>query len=139
MLEMESGAMATIDTAWCANGEEFAIHGTLGRVLYRNASALDVASTEGAFDGRVIHYSGGTVPAFGGPTGVEQRQDVKAPAFGDVANPLNQHRLFLEAISANQPAPVSIDSGLEDMRVVEAVYESARTGKEQTVQRPFTL
>jgi predicted dehydrogenase len=37
LLELDSGAMATLDTAWCANGEELAIHGTAGRAIYRNA------------------------------------------------------------------------------------------------------
>ncbi len=129
LLELESGAMCTLDTAWCANGEELAIHGTLGRVTYRNAISLDVASSEGAYKGRVIDYAGGTAPAFGGPTGVEQRMEVKPPAFGDISNPFNQHRAFLEAARDGRPANVSIASGVWDMRVVEAVYESARTGR----------
>jgi predicted dehydrogenase len=129
LLELDSGAMATLDTAWCANGEELAIHGTEGRAIYRNASALDVASSAGEFHGRVIRYTGGVLPAFGGPTGVEQRMEVAPPAFGDIANPWNQHRAFLEAARDGRPAFVTVDSGVEDLRVVAAVYESARTGK----------
>jgi UDP-N-acetyl-2-amino-2-deoxyglucuronate dehydrogenase len=129
LLEMDSGAMATLDTAWCANGEELAIHGTEGRIIYRNAGSLDVASTGGEFSGRVIRYAGGVTPAFGGLTGVEQRVEVKPPAFGDVANPWNQHRAFLEAARDGRPAFVSVASGVDDLRVVAAVYESARTGR----------
>jgi predicted dehydrogenase len=131
-LEMEGGAMATLDTAWCANGEELAIHGTEGRAIYRNAATLDVASTAGEFKGRVIHYSEGVTTAFGGPSGIEQRMEVKPPGFGDIANPWNQHRAFLEAARDDRPAFVSIAAGVEDLRVVAAVYESVRTGK--TVQ-----
>ena len=115
VLQMDSGAMVTLDTAWCANGEELAIHGTGGRVEYRYNRWLAVSSASGPFDGRVVHYTGGVVDAFGGP--------------GDAANPLNQHRLFLEAARDGKPAPVPIESGVHDMRVVAAVYQSARSGR----------
>jgi len=132
LLEMDSGAMATLDTAWCTNGEELSLHGTLGRVTYRNSRWLELSSGAGPFEGRVARYSagiGGLVPAFGGPQGEEQQMEVRPPAFGDIANPLNQHRAFLEAVRDGRPAPVSIASGVDDLRVVAAVYESARSGR----------
>ena len=137
VLQMDSGAIVTLDTAWCANGEELAIHGTGGRVEYRYNRWLAVSlsaggaagGAAGGFEGRVVHYTGGLVDAFGGPEGEEQVSEVRPPAFGDAANPLNQHRLFLEAARDGKPAPVSIESGVQDMRVVAAVYESARSGR----------
>jgi UDP-N-acetyl-2-amino-2-deoxyglucuronate dehydrogenase len=129
VLQMDSGAMVTLDTAWCANGEELSIHGTGGRVEYRYNRWLAVSSASGAFQGRVVNYTGGVVEAFGGAEGEEQVSEVRPPAFGDVANPLNQHRLFLEAARDGKPAPVSIESGVRDMRVVAAVYGSARSGQ----------
>ncbi len=126
VLELDSGAMITLDTAWCANGEELAVHGTRGRFQYRNNRWLSVASSAGPFQGRVVDYSGGLLPAFGGPQGEEQQKEIVPPAFGDSANPLNQHRAFLEAVRDRRPAPVSIASGVEDMRVVFNLYEAAR-------------
>ncbi len=128
VFEMSSGAMITIDAAWCANGEELSVHGTLGRFHYRG-NQLAVASSAGPFHGRVVCYSGGLTPAFGGPQGEERQMEVAPPAFGDIGNPLNQHRLFLEAARDGRPAPVSIASGVHDLRVVAALYESARTGR----------
>jgi UDP-N-acetyl-2-amino-2-deoxyglucuronate dehydrogenase len=128
VLQLDSGAMITLDTAWCANGEELSIHATLGRFTYRD-NKLALASSAGAFEGRVARYDGGQVPAFGGPQGEEQQMEVKPPAFADVTNPLNQHRLFLEAVRDAGPAPVSIASGVRDLRIVTALYESARTGR----------
>ena len=128
VFEFDSGAMTTIDTAWCANGEELAIHGTLGRCVYRE-NRLALSSTGGPFAGRVVRYDGGLVPAFGGPQGVEQQLEIKPPGFADIANPLNQHVQFLEAVRDGRPAPVSISSGVRDLRVVHALYESARTGR----------
>lgn len=129
ILQMDSGALLTLDTAWCADGEELAVHGTRGRIHYRSNRYLALASSAGAFDGRVVHYAGGLTEAFGGAEGEECRSEVRPPAFGDAANPLNQHRLFLEAARDARPAPVSIASGVRDMRVVAAVYESARSGR----------
>jgi predicted dehydrogenase len=129
VLTMDSGAMITLDTAWCAHGEELAVFGTLGRFEYRNNLRLALASSAGPFEGLVARYAGGTVAAFGGPQGEERQSEVAPPAFGDCSNPLNQHRAFLEAARDGKPAPVSIASGVRDMRIVAAVYESARTGR----------
>ncbi|HEV2447091.1 MAG TPA: Gfo/Idh/MocA family oxidoreductase, partial [Candidatus Sulfopaludibacter sp.] len=118
VLELDSGAMVTLDTAWCAHGEELAVFGTLGRFEYRNSLLLSLASSAGPFRGRVVDYAGGLTEAFGGPQGIESRSEVRPPAFCDIANPLNQHRAFLEAARDGQPAPVSMASGVHDMRVV---------------------
>ena len=129
LLQMDSGAMITLDTAWCADGEELAIHGTGGRAVYRGNRWLALSSASGEYEGRALRYSGGVTEAFGGPLGEEQVIEVTPPGFGDIGNPLNQHVAFLEAARAGLPAPVSIASGVWDMRVVAAVYEAARTGK----------
>jgi predicted dehydrogenase len=129
LLQLESGALVTLDTAWNTDGEELAVHGTKGRVLYRSLKHLSVSSSEGAYKGRVVEYSGGLVEAFGAPAGVDEHAEAIPPTFGDATNPLNQHRVFLEAARDGKPAPVSIASGVHDMRVVEAVYESAKTGR----------
>jgi UDP-N-acetyl-2-amino-2-deoxyglucuronate dehydrogenase len=129
LLELDSGAMLTLDTAWCANGESLAVYGTRGRFEYRNSRQLSLASAAGEFHGRVAHYTGKLVEAFGRPMGEEQYLEVRPPAFADSQNPLNQHRLFLEDARDGRPAGVSIASGVHDMRVVAAVYESAKTGR----------
>jgi len=129
ILQLDSGAMVTLDTAWCAEGEELALHGTEGSAQYRANRWLSVASSAGAFRGRAVDYPGGSAQAFGGAVGAEHTQEIRPPAFGDAGNPLNQHRLFLEAARDGLPAPVPIASGVHDMRVVSAVYEAARTGR----------
>jgi predicted dehydrogenase len=129
LLETDTGAMITLDTAWCAHGEELSVFGTLGRFEYRNTQRLSLASSAGPFRGRAVAYSGGLTEAFGGPQGEERQLEIKPPLFGDIGNPLNQHVAFLEAARDGRPAPVSIASGVHDMRVVAAVYESAHTGR----------
>jgi predicted dehydrogenase len=128
VFEFDNGSMATIDTAWCTNGEELSIHGTEGRCVYRD-NRLSVSSTRGPVAGRVVRYDGGLIPSFGGHQGEEQTMEIKPPGFADITNPLNQHVLFLEAVRDGRPAPVSIASGVHDLRIVDAVYRSARDGR----------
>ena len=125
VLQLDSGAMITLDTAWCSDGEELAVHGTLGRFNYRGQQRLELASSAGPFRGRVVEYPGGIEPAFGGPRGVEQQVEIRPPAFADIANPFNQHVQFLEAARDGRPAPVSVASGVHDMKVVCQFYNSA--------------
>ncbi len=63
---------------------------------------------------------------------------VHAPRLDDLSNPYNQHRLFLEAVRENRQPPVSIASGVEDLRVVAAVYESMKTGRAISVERTYS-
>jgi predicted dehydrogenase len=129
LLELDSGACITIDTAWNAVGEQFSIDGTLGGVNYRDNRTLSLWSAVGHFGGRVVRYTGARSEAPDGPKGEVQEITIQTPPMGDASNPLNQHRAFLEAARAGKPAFVSLASGLHDMRVVTAVYESARTGR----------
>ena len=128
VFELDSGAMLTIDTAWCTNGEELSVHGTKGRFTYRD-NKLSLCSNVGAYHGRVAEYSGGLVAQFGGIWGEEQSMEITPPGFADITNPWNQHLQFLEAVRHGQPAPVPISSGVRDLRVVVALYESARSGR----------
>ncbi len=129
LLQLNSGAMMTIDTAWCTNGEQLSLHGTLGRIEYRNSRSLSMASAKGAFRGRIIDYAGGTETSFDGTHGVERQMEILPPAFDDSSNPFNQHRMFLEAVRNHRPAFCSISSGVHDLRCVRAVYDSAQLGR----------
>lgn len=132
ILEFSNGALATLDMAWNTAGEQLSLHGTRGTVEYIGNQTLVLDSDAGAFRGHVIEYSGTSAsqsPAAPGAAVTQQTQTISAPPLGKAENPFNQHRLFLEAVRAGQPAPVSIASGVADLRVVQAVYESARTGR----------
>jgi predicted dehydrogenase len=113
VMQLESGAMATLDMSWCAEGELVSIHGTGGRIDYEDNRRLTRA------------------PAGQPPESLE----VVAPEYGDASNPFNQHRMFLEAARDGKPAPVAIRDGVDDMRVVAALYESARSGRRIDVLR----
>ena len=135
ILEFESGVMVTLDTAWCFFGEQLSIHGTGGTADYINHRLLLLESKEHSFHGRVVNYQAApieTPPRLNGP---EQTLEIFPPAMGDVTNPLNQHRAFLEAVRDGTPPLVSIASGVEDLRIVAAVYASAHQSCTVTVKR----
>ncbi|HEX4748615.1 MAG TPA: Gfo/Idh/MocA family oxidoreductase [Bryobacteraceae bacterium] len=136
LLQLNSGAVMTIDTAWCSNGEQLSMHGTLGRIEYRNSRFLSIASSKGAFKGRVIDYAGGIESSFDGEHGAERQMHIVPPAFDDTSNPYNQHRMFLEAVRGHKPPFCSISSGVHDLRCVRAVYDSARLGCAVDVAQP---
>ena len=131
ILEFSNGALATIDMAWNTAGEQLSVHGTLGTCEYISNQTLMLDSLARDFNGHVVNYSGSSIqasPAAPGAAATQQISVVTAPPLGDWRNPFNQHRMFLEALlNSNQPF-VSIASGTEDLQVVAAVYESAKTG-----------
>lgn len=136
ILEFGNGALATLDMAWNTAGEQLSVHGTRGTIEYLGNQTLILDSDAGAFDGHVIKYatnSASQAPGAPGAAMTQQTLTITAPLLGEANNPFNQHRLFLEAVQAGRAAPVSIASGVEDLRVVQAVYEAARTGRTVTV------
>lgn len=133
ILEFESGTLATLDMGWSVYGEQFSVHGTEGGAEYLNNRMLLLESALHSFGGRVVKYSAAKIDLPWGQSGAESISEIVPPAMGDHTNPLNQHRVFLEALRDGKPPFVSIASGVDDMRVVAAVYESARTGRTVSV------
>ncbi len=131
ILEFSNGALATLDMAWNTAGEQLSIHGTLGtaeyignKTLLLNSMAVASPDYENTFSApSQLHQT-----AAPGTAVMQEISEVIAPALGDSTNPFNQHLMFLEAIREGHEPFVSIVSGADDLRVVQAVYESARTG-----------
>jgi len=135
ILEFESGTLATLDMGWSVYGEQFSVHGTEGGAEYLNNRILLLESAKHSFRGRAVSYAAARIDLPWGHSGAESVSEVVPPPMGDHTNPLNQHRVFLEALRDGVPPFVSIASGVHDLRVVAAVYESARTGRAITVPR----
>lgn len=136
ILEFANGALATLDMAWNTAGEQLSIHGTRGTCEYIGNQTLLLDSSAGAFHGHVVQYEGQsslTSPAAPGAAATQQVSTVIAPPLDDIHNPFNQHRMFLAAVREGRAPFVSIAAGVEDLRVVTAVYESARTGQAVTI------
>ena len=83
VFELDTGAMLTIDTAWCTNGEELSVHGTKGRFTYRD-NKLALCSNVG----RVSRTRGGV---FRRPGGAVRRLLGRRAADGDQASGIRRH------------------------------------------------
>jgi predicted dehydrogenase len=132
LFEMSNGALATLEMAWNTTGEALAIRGTKGTAEYLNNQTLWLESSHGAFGGYVVRYAATNqdiAPSAPGTAAVAQPQTILAPRLDDLSNPFNQHLQFLEAVRDNRAPFVSIAAGMNDLHVVHAVYESARTGQ----------
>jgi predicted dehydrogenase len=138
ILEFESGALATLDMAWNSYGEQLSIHGTGGSAEYINNRLLVLESRDTPFKGRVVDYTPSTAARFPEIQGTEQTTELSPPAMSDYNNPLNQHRIFLEAVRDGKQPFVPMHTGLDDLRIVAAVYESARRGCTVPVQHATT-
>lgn len=138
ILEFDSGALATLDMAWCTSGEQLSIHGTRGTAQYIGNRTLLLDSDAGVWHGRVINYESETAnlspPAPGVSLG-EQSSVMIAPALDDINNEFNQQKLFLEAVQNGGKPFVSIASGIADLQVIAAAYESAATKSAVEIDR----
>ena len=127
ILEFSNGALATLDMAWNTTGEQLSLHGTLGTAEYiGNKTLLLHSIAQGS------HMEKTAAP---GTAAQQEISEIIAPALGDSSNPFNQHRMFLEAVRDGREPFVSIASGADDLRVVQAVYESAKSGKAIGIDR----
>lgn len=132
ILEFANGALATLDMAWNTAGEQLSMHGTRGTCEYIGNQTLLLDSSAGPFKGHVVNYEGASAlisPGAPGTAATQQSATIIAPSLDDITNPFNQHRLFLEAVRDGRAPFVSIASGVEDLRVVQAVYQSAQGGE----------
>lgn len=129
ILQYKSGAIATIDTAWCATGEQLSIHGTKGSASYVNNHWLTLTNGASAFKGRVVHQTAVPQPQVSGTGETDSIYEVLPPEMDSTSGPCNQHRVFLEAVRDGKKPFVSIASGVDDMAIVEAAYRSAKSGQ----------
>jgi len=118
ILEFSGGTQATLNVSWCAGGEEFSVHGTRGTMTYLDNHIATLRSSQD-FAGNVVRYTAPDV----------QYAETAPVKLGDARQPFNQHRKFLEELRNGEQAFVSIETAVRDMVVVEAFYESVRTGK----------
>ena len=114
-LELESGAIASVESAWTATGweESFAVYGTAG--------SLECSNRLGKPRLRLLTRDSG----FGGwDTGDETWYDFAESANGHVRSVTH----FLNSVTQGLPVVCTGEDGRESVRLVLGGYESARTG-----------
>ena len=122
--EFRSGVLGVIGAAWCVAGEQFSIHGSAGSLAYIENDQISMKAAS-PFHGEAITYTEPNMRTF-----MEGR---RAPGMDDWHNPYNQHRQFVDAILKERPVPVSGETGLRDMLVLEAAYRSSESGGTEAI------
>lgn len=119
--EFENGILGTLESSYISAPHIFAVYGTKGFVMVIGTSKVQMSLDE-AYTGSVLSYAKpGTVLTC--DTGTN------ANSVFLYDNPYDQHIAFVRAVMNGSKAPVPIETGLYDLRVVKAVYESSKTGK----------
>jgi predicted dehydrogenase len=109
-LKFPSGAMASCISSYTTNMNRFAIHGNHGQCVLEPGEG----------------YSGARLSIDRGQ-GLEPQNIPPSDQFtGEMDG-------FAQALAGNAPFKATGEEGLRDLRIIEAIYESARTGKSITM------
>jgi predicted dehydrogenase len=110
--------LGAFDSGYASEGRAREVYGTKGFVRYMNEAEVELM-LDVPYQGEILKYT---------RVGEVQRFAAEPPAADDVSNPLNQVRLFCEALMKGEKPMMSGDAGRHDLAVCAAVYESARRG-----------
>jgi predicted dehydrogenase len=111
--------LGMFDSGYASEGRAREVYGTKGFVRYMNEAEVELQLDE-PYEGELLKYTTPEEP---------QRFAAISPDADDVSNPLNQVRMFCEALMQGERPVMSGDEGRHDLAVCAAVYESARSGK----------
>lgn len=117
--EFESGILGTLEAGYCADANIVTIYGSSGFISILNDHYITIKLSQ-SYEGRHIHYTEPeTIVAI-------QVVNINKKELRRGHNPYDQHIAFVKAIMEGRPAPISAETGLYDLKVVQAVYTSAQ-------------
>lgn len=120
----ENGILGTLESSYAADRSVLSVYGTKGHFVLGGDNCLELQLDE-PFCGNEINYS---------QKGTVTRYPLKDTlALYDVENPHDQSIAFVQAILDGKKAPVSVETGLYDLKIVKAVYQSAISGVRELV------
>ena len=109
VMEFETGTATFTCSTQLGDHKQAVILGTKGKILIENpfTPAPDVAT-------HILHQVG---------------EDAREHRFDDINHYTLQGDLFSLIIQQNKPVPVPLEDAVANMKVIDAVFESGRTGK----------
>ncbi|RAU93707.1 Gfo/Idh/MocA family protein [Paenibacillus sp. YN15] len=113
------GALGTLEASYCSPQFSLAVFGTEGYIIITESNRVE-AQLRAPFQGAFIRC-----------LQAETVYDAVFPQFTPSSvqldhNPYNQHAAFVSAVLEGRTPPVPVEHGLRDLRIVQAVYRSAR-------------
>jgi len=120
--KLENGVLGVFDSGWASDGMSREVYGTKGRLNLREDDRFLDLTLDGPYTSELIDAgAGGKMMTVARPA--------ETDGFDNVANPLNQQRMFIERVSAGLAPLNGGEVGRRDLAVVMAAYESARVGR----------
>lgn len=116
--EFESGALGTLASAYCTDGEALEIFGTKGFISVTGRFIR--LKLDDPYEGDLIKYDTPGEDKIIEFSFSRQRQN-------EENDPFEQHIAFVKAVQQGKPAPVPVEIGLRDLKIVKAIYRSAET------------
>jgi predicted dehydrogenase len=150
VLRFESGALATLHAttaAYPGSGVRIQVHGSHGTAVLNDDqlefASLMAAAEDSAASSASSAASSSSEPAVASPPGSSSASGpasstalpgaeplgTSKPADNFVVGHLRQYEDIVEAISTGRPPGVGIEDGFLALSVVEAIYESAKSGQ----------
>jgi predicted dehydrogenase len=114
----DKAPLGTFDSGYASEGRAREVYGTKGFVRYMNESEVELM-LDVPYESETMKYT---------RVGEVQRFPTVAPAADDVSNPVNQVRMFVEAVMSGTKPVMSGEAGRHDLAVCAVIYESARRG-----------
>lgn len=116
---MDGGALAAIEASYSSYEFTLGVYGTNGFVTVSENTRVEL-KLGGAYEGTHIRY------LRPGETEVLRFPYLSVDHVHVENNPYDQHAAFVRAIREGKPAPIPAEIGLRDLRIVKAIYRSAR-------------
>ena len=117
--ELKSGILGVLDSSYAADPNLLEIYGTRGYVRITKERVVELQLDQ-SYQGEHLQCQ----------ANVAANLDCPRPQN----SPTEQHKAFVQAMLSGGPAPIPGEVGLRDLRIVEAVYRSAETGKIENVE-----
>ncbi|MCD9020852.1 Gfo/Idh/MocA family protein [Cohnella silvisoli] len=114
-----NGILGSVEASYCSHHFTLSIYGTKGFLTITENTRVELMLGE-AHEGEYIRCEKpGQVMNLEFPQLTMTHIQVEP-------NPYNQHAAFVRAIQNGESAPVSAETGLRDLKIVQAIYRSAR-------------
>ncbi|ANE48545.1 hypothetical protein SY83_22195 [Paenibacillus swuensis] len=113
------GALGTLESSYCSYQYVVTVYGTEGYVTITNNRETELM-LNARYEGSFIQVKEPNIPT---------RRTYEEFRMAEVCienNPYNQHQAFITAIAENKSATVTVETGLRNLRIVDAVHRSAR-------------
>lgn len=115
--EFNNGVLGTLESSYCADSDMLSIYGTKGFINIIDNHNVELCLDE-TFEGEIIQYA---TPA----KLCNCKYDFDTFSLYKGINPFDQHITFVKAVQAGNPPQVTVETGLYDLKIVQAVYKSA--------------